>query len=228
MLRFLAALLLAASLAAIGSAASAQNRPPAYPIVADDGRPILNHRIKPEQAKAVEKLPGAVVVGNPNGDVTIAEFYDLNCPYCRRASNDVDRLLQEDRKLRLVLVPFPVLGIQSILAGRVELAVRTLVTPPQFYEFHRRLYDGRGTIDGNRALAAAKPFKLDETKLVEIANDDATTEIMKTHVRLGNALDLAATPSYVVGDVAILGHPGGDALKKVVAAMRQCGKPVCG
>lgn len=227
MLRMFAAAILLAAFAATGGA-GAQSRPPAYSIVADDGKPIINHRIKPEQAQAVEKLPGAVIVGNPAGDVMIAEFYDLNCPYCRRASNDIDRLLQEDRKIRLVLVPFPVLGVPSILAGRVELAVRQLVEAPQFYEFHRRLYAGRGTIDGNRALEAAKPFNLDEAKVVQIANDDATTEIMKTHVRLGNALDLAATPSYVVGDAAILGHPGANTLKKIVAAMRKCGKPVCG
>lgn len=227
MYRSLLALLLAAPLAFIPHAAPAQTRAPAYAIVADDGKPILNHRVSPDQARAVESLPGIVVAGNPAGDVTLGEFYDLNCPYCRRASNDIDRLLQEDSKLRLVLVPFPVLGIQSILAGRVELAVRQRVSPPQFYDFHRKLYAGRGTIDGNRALEVAKTFRLDEAKLVQIANDDATTEIMKAHVRLGNALDLAATPSYVVGDAAILGHPGAAALKAIVAAMRRCGKPAC-
>lgn len=221
-----AALALIALMAA-ASGAAAQMRPPAYPILADDGRPALNHRVTPEQAKAVEALPGVVVVGNPKGDVTLSEFYDLNCTYCRRASADIDRLLQEDPKLRVVLVPYPVLGVQSILASRVELAVRQLVSAPQFYEFHRRVYEGRGTIDGNRAAAAAKPFNLDQTKLVEIANDDATTEIMKAHVRLGDVLKLAATPSYVVGDVAILGHPGAGALKTIVASMRQCGKPAC-
>jgi protein-disulfide isomerase len=227
MFRLSLALLMAATILLSAHHAFAQARTQAFPIVADDGRPILNHRVKPDQAKAVEKLPGAVILGNPKGDVTLAEFYDLNCPYCRRASNDVDSLLQQDKKLRLVLVPFPVLGLQSILAGRVELAVRKLATPAQFYEFHRALFAGRGTIDGERALEAAQALKLDRAKLIEIANDDATTEIMKTHVRLGNALDLAATPSYVIGDVAILGHPGAESLKRVVASMRQCGKAVC-
>ncbi|NWG23035.1 MAG: DsbA family protein [Pseudorhodoplanes sp.] len=227
MLRTFLAPLTAAAMLLSSHAAFAQARSPAFPIVADDGRPILNHRVKPDQATAVEKLPGAVILGNPKGDVTLAEFYDVNCPYCRRASNDVDSLLRQDRNLRLVLVPFPVLGLQSVLAGRVELAVRRLATPAQFYEFHRRLFAGRGTIDGERALEAAQALKFEREKLIEIANDDATTEIMKTHVRLGNALDLAATPSYVIGDVAILGHPGAESLKRVVASMRQCGKAVC-
>lgn len=227
MLRTFLAPLTAAAMLLSSHAAFAQARSPAFPIVADDGRPILNHRVKPDQARAVEKLPGAVILGNPKGDVTLAEFYDVNCPYCRRASNDVDSLLRQDRNLRLVLVPFPVLGLQSVLAGRVELAVRRLATPAQFYEFHRRLFAGRGTIDGERALEAAQALKFEREKLIEIANDDATTEIMKTHVRLGNALDLAATPSYVIGDVAILGHPGAESLKRVVASMRQCGKAVC-
>jgi len=61
-------------------------------------------------------------------------------------------MVEHDRNLRLVLVPFPVLGIPSIMAGRVELAVAKLGTPTQFYSFHRKIYSQRGTVDGQRAL----------------------------------------------------------------------------
>lgn len=207
--------------------ASAQNLKHDFKIAGPDGSPVANHRISAEQAAAVAKLPGVVVVGNPNGDVTLAEFYDLNCPYCRRASADVDALLRSDKNLRVILVPFPVLGIASIQAGRVELAVRKLSNPQTFYAFHRKIYEGRGVIDGNRALAVANELKIDQQKILSAANDDSVTETMKAHVRLGNAINLAATPSYVVKDVAIVGHPGGKSLKSVVEAVRKCGQVVC-
>lgn len=205
----------------------AQNLKYDFRIAGPDGSPVANHRISAEQAAAVAKLPGVVVVGNPNGDVTLAEFYDLNCPYCRRASADVDALLKSDRNLRVILVPFPVLGIASIQAGRVELAVRKLSDPKTFYAFHRKIYEGRGVIDGDRALAVANELKIDQQKLLTAANDDSVTETMKAHVRLGNAINLAATPSYVIKDVAIVGHPGGQSLKAVIAAVRKCGQVVC-
>lgn len=198
-----------------------------FKIAGPDGSPVANHRISPEQAAAVAKLPGAVAVGNPNGDVTLAEFYDLNCPYCRRASADVDALLKSDQGLRVILVPFPVLGVASIQAGRVELAVRKLASSQTFYAFHRKIYEGRGVIDGERALAAARELKLDQQKVLSAANDDAVTEIMKAHVRLGNALNLVATPSYVIGNFAIVGHPGAASLKAVIASVRKCAQVVC-
>jgi protein-disulfide isomerase len=226
MTRLTSALILLAALS-LPLESSAQNLKFEFRIAGPDGSPVANHRISPEQAAAVAKLPGAVVVGNPDGDVTLAEFYDLNCPYCRRASADVDALLKSDKNLKVILVPFPVLGVSSIQAGRVELAVRKLSTPETFYAFHRKVYEGRGVIDGDRALAVARDLKLDLQKILAAANEDSVTETMKTHVRLGNALNLAATPSYVIKDVAIVGHPGGKSLKAIVDAVRKCGQVVC-
>jgi protein-disulfide isomerase len=222
-----AALLVLGPVAAFAQRAPAQRTPTAIPIMADDGSPVSNHRIAAELKGAAEKLPGAVVAGNPKGDVTLVEFYDLNCPYCRRASNDVDALLAADKKLKVVLVPFPVLGVQSILAGRVELSVAKIATPEQFYAFHRKIYEGRGVIDGQRALSVARDLNLDEKKILSLADDDSITETMKTHVRLGNQLGLQATPAYVIGDIAIIGHPGKNSLKYMAESMRRCGKPMC-
>lgn len=220
--------ILAAVLAALlPAAASAQNLKYDFRIAGPDGSPVANHRIAPEQAAAVAKLPGAVTVGNPQGDVTLVEFYDLNCPYCRRASADVDALIKSDGKLKVVLVPFPVLGIPSIQAGRVELAVRKLASPQTFYAFHRKIYEGRGVIDGERALAVARELKIDQEKILSVANEDSITETMKAHVRLGNALNLVATPSYVIGNVAIVGHPGAKSLRAAIDAMRKCGQVAC-
>ena len=100
-------------------------------------------------------------VGNPNGDVTLYQFYDLNCPFCHEAAADVDDLITSDAKLRLVFVPYPVLSVQSVEGARVEFGVRELAPPAKFLEFHRKLYASRGTIDGARALSAARMLGLD-------------------------------------------------------------------
>ena len=175
----------------------------------------------------IDKLPGVVTVGNPNGKTTLVEFYDLNCPYCRIASADIADMVDLDRELKLVLVPFPVLGIASIMASRVELAVAKLGTAQQFYDFHRKIYAQRGVTDSARALEVAQGLGLDKKALTRIGDSDEVTEMMKAHVRLGNSLGLAATPAFIIDGVAILGYPGRYRLQAIVDASDACGKVVC-
>lgn len=197
------------------------------PIKADDGTIIANHRVPLEIESQIEKLPGIVIAGNPHGKVTLNEFYDVNCPYCRAASADIDVLLRNNPELRLVLVPFPVLGIPSIQGTRVELAVARLVSAQKFYTFHRRLDATRGVIDGNRALAAAKAMGLDIAEVLKIANEDSLADVMTAHVHLGDALAIQATPGFVVKGVAIVGYPGPKALANVIQSVQRCDNVVC-
>src|ERR1700676_3467307 len=195
------------------------------PLTGDDGQQVANHAVK--LLGPIDKLPGVVTVGNPNGKTTLVEFYDLNCPYCRIASSDIADMVDLDRELKLVLVPFPVLGIPSIAASRVELAVAKLATPQQFYAFHRKVYAQRGVTDGVRALEIARSLGLDKKALTKLADSDEITESMIANVRLGNSLGLAATPSFIIDGVAILGYPGRYRLQAIVDASDACGKLVC-
>lgn len=196
-----------------------------FPLLNDDGQRLPNHSVK--LAGPIDKLPGVVVAANPNGKTTLVEFYDLNCPYCRIASADIADMVAVDAELRLVLVPYPVLGIPSIAASRVELAVARLGTPAQFYAFHHAVYAQRRTTDGLRALEVARKLGFDTPALTKLGDSDEITKIMKAHVALGNSLGLAATPAFVIDGVAILGYPGRDGLQKIVDAARACGKVVC-
>ena len=198
-----------------------------FPIMAEDGTPIANHRMPAEVEAQIEKLNDVVVAANPKGKVTLNEFYDLNCPYCRKASADIDELVKSNPNLRLVLVPFPVLGIPSILAARVEYAVAKLATPQQFYKFHRLVYSGRGTVDDKRAFAAAQAIGLDMAKVQQIASADSFGKDMTAHVHLGDALGIQATPGLVIKGVTIVGYPGKAALTKVIASVQRCGAVVC-
>ncbi len=198
-----------------------------YPIKADDGTIIANHRVPVELESRIAMLPGVVVLGNPRGEVTLNEFYDLNCPFCRAAEPEVEKLLKTVKELRLVLVPFPVLGIPSIAAGKVELAALQASTPKQFQEFHRRTMLTRGIMDGKRAFAIAQAIGLDDKKVADAANGNRVTEIMISHVRLGNALGIEATPGFVIKGVAINGYPGPKALARIVDSVERCDKVVC-
>ena len=198
-----------------------------YPLKADDGGPVDNHRVPAQYESQIDKLPGVVIVGNPRGKVTLAEFYDLNCPYCRKASADIDALLRSQPELRLVLVPFPVLGIPSIQGTRVELAVARLASPEKFYAFHRKLDSVRGVVDGNRALAAAKDVGLDTAEVLKIANEDKLADVMTAHLRLGNSLVMGVTPGFVIKGIAILGYPGRKSLAKMIESVQRCGAVMC-
>ena len=135
----IATLLLAIVLASFG-AALAQSRRAAseaeFPLVGDDGQRLPNHTVR--LLGPIDRLPGVVVVGNPRGKETLIEFYDLNCPFCRAAAADLGEMLKHDQQLRLVLVPYPILGIPSIGAARVELAVAKLGTPEYSMNFIAR------------------------------------------------------------------------------------------
>lgn len=198
-----------------------------FPILAEDGSLVANHSIPAELENAIGKMQDVVVAANPQGKVTLYEFYDLNCPYCRKASADIDELVKSNPQLRLVLVPFAVLGVPSILAARVEYAVARLASPEQFYRFHRLVYQGRGTIDAQRAFAAAQQTGLDMNKVLAVANEQTFAEVMTAHVHLGDALEIQATPGFVIKGVTIVGYPGKETLAKVIASVERCGKVVC-
>jgi protein-disulfide isomerase len=226
---FLSAVLALAMLVGCFAVAAAQPRDPSlqyeYPLVGDEGQQLPNHTVK--LLRPIDRLPGVAVVGNLHGKKTLTEFYDLNCPYCRAAAAAIGDMLDRDPELRLVLVPFPVLGVGSIEASRVELAIAALGTPQQFYAFHRQIFSQRGIADAQRALEVARGLGFDERVLTMLGDSDETTRTMKNLVNLGDSLGLLATPSFIVGGVAILGYPGRHELQAIADAAARCGKVVC-
>jgi protein-disulfide isomerase len=162
-----------------------------------------------------------VVVGNAQGDVTLVEFFDYNCGYCKRALTDLTDLMKDDSKLRVVLKEFPVLGPGSQEAAQVAIAARMQdKSGKKYFDFHQRLLSGRGQADRARALAAAKDAGFDMAK---IERDMASPEVRATieeNMKLAEQLGLNGTPSYVVGSDVVVGAVGLEALKGKVKAAR--------
>ena len=171
--------------------------------------------------------PRQVVMGNPNGDVTLIEFFDYNCGYCKRALEDMMVLMKADPKLRVVLKEFPVLGPASVDAARVGVAVRMQdKTGKKYLEFHQKLLTGRGQVDRARALAAAREVGLDVARIErDMASEEARTSLEES-MSLAEKLGLNGTPSYVIGQNVVVGAVGLEALRGKINESR-CGKSVC-
>jgi protein-disulfide isomerase len=175
-----------------------------------------------DNASTLFSSPRQVVLGNPHGDVTMVEFFDYNCGYCKRALGDMLDLMKTDPKLKVVLKEFPVLGDASVEAATVAAAVRMQdETGGKYLEFHQKLLGGRGQANRVRALAVAKEVGLDMARLErDMASPEVKTTI-EENLKLAEAIGLSGTPSYVVGTEVVVGAVGLEALKEKVNAARR-------
>ncbi|KAA0698423.1 DsbA family protein [Neorhizobium sp. P12A] len=167
-----------------------------------------------------------MTIGNPKGDVTVVEFFDYNCGYCRHALSDMDTLLKNDKNIRFVLKEFPILGPESVAASKVSDAFRKLA-PEKYAEFHHTLLgsDGRATEDS--AMEVATSLGVSESAIrQEMAKSPDDASVKETY-QLATNLGLTGTPSYVIGNEAVSGAIGLDALKEKVDNVRACGKTTC-
>lgn len=153
-----------------------------------------------------------VVLGNPDGDVTMVEFFDYNCGFCKRAHMDMMALVKADPNLRFVLKEFPVLGEGSVEAARVSIAVSELA-PEKFEEFHTQLLLGQGQANAAKAIRIATRLGIDSAELEAATKTDRAAETIQEVYMLADALGLTGTPSYVVGDQILFGAVGEDELR---------------
>lgn len=181
-----------------------------------------------EAREALMNTSHSYVVGNPSGDVTLVEFFDYNCGYCKRAIADVQALVKSDPKLRVVLKDFPILGPDSVEASRVSLAAKNQLDGQKLFDYHVKVMDSRGRVNGERALAVAKEMGLDMARLRKDMDSPEVRTAIQENAALGDKLGLTGTPAFIIGDAVIPGAVGLDPLKQVVANVRQCGKANCG
>ena len=151
--------------------------------------------------------------GSANPDVTLVEFFDYACPYCKASNPAVDRLLKEDKDLRLVYRELPILGADSVTAARLSLEASKL---GRFAKFHDTLWaTGRPAPETNAAAAQAAGIspQPQEDPLIEAE--------LKRNFQLAGQLGATGTPLFVIGDRVLNGAVGYDALKEAIAAARK-------
>ena len=187
------------------------------------------HRAAVKQySEAIFSSPRQVTLGNTQGDVTVVEFFDYNCGYCKRAMSDMLDLMKNDAKLKFVLKEFPVLGEGSMQAAQVAAAVRMQDKSggKKYLEFHQKMLTGRGQADKARALAVAKEIGMDVARIEKDIAGEEVKATLEESFKLAEALGLNGTPSYVVGNDVVVGAVGLNTLKEKVNAAR-CGKATC-
>jgi protein-disulfide isomerase len=159
--------------------------------------------------------PATQVLGNPSSDCAIVEFFDNQCPYCQANEPELQKLLKDDNKIKLVLKEFPILGPISLVASKAALASVRQGKYSQFHEAllaHKGHYDKAALVD---EIAKSVGLNLDQLHK-DMASPEIQAEIDK-NLELGRALDINGTPGFVIGDQIISGASSVDELKKYVA-----------
>lgn len=162
--------------------------------------------------------PNAPVLGNPNGDVVVVEFYDYNCPYCRQAGEVVDALIKADPNVKVVYREWPILGEESVIATRASLAARN---QGKYEEFHWALMNGKARASEAVIMRLAQELGLDLEQLLADMYSDAVNAHIQTSNELADALGFSGTPAFVVGDQLAPGLISIEEMQGLIAAARQ-------
>jgi protein-disulfide isomerase len=199
---------------------------------------VLEVREKAAEAKAREKVvsdpSGALfsaanqaVIGDPGGKITLIEFFDYNCGYCKRALSDLARLMKDNPDLRVVLRDFPILSPGSVEAAKIANAFLRQFQGEKFWEFHQKLLGSRGPVGKAEALAVARDLGADMDKLAKDAAAPGITSGIEESGKLAKSLQVTGTPTYVIGEDVVVGAVGYDELEAKVANIKKCGKAIC-
>ncbi len=167
----------------------------------------------------------SVVAGNPKGDVTIVEFFDYRCAYCKAVKPQLDRALKADRNIRLVYKEFPILGPVSTYASRAAIAARKQ-GDDKYRAYHNALMKAR-RLSVPAVLTIAKQVGLNVDKLRKDMNDPEVAETIRRNHALARKLGIRGTPAFVIGDEMVPGAIGvAQIADKVARARAACKKAV--
>lgn len=198
----------------------------------------LERRQREEETKAVQRITSDpksplyasehhTVVGNPNGDVTLVEFFDYNCGFCKKGLADMQKILDTDKNVRIILKEFPILSPGSRDASVVALALREQFGAEKLWKFHHELLGVKGAVGKEQALGVAKALGADMKKLEIAMTSPSIPQALEESKLLADALSINGTPTYVVAEDLVIGARGYEALAERITAWRQCQKAVC-
>ncbi len=168
--------------------------------------------------EALLRTPGDPIEGNANGDVTIVEFYDVRCPYCRRMLPVVADLLKRDRNVRILYKDIPILGPASVVGARAVLAAQR---QGGYLKLREALMTGAPQIDAEAVKAAAQRIGLDWERLQRDMADPAIQARIDANLRLAHTLNIQGTPAYVIGDALLPGALSLADLQAMLAGARR-------
>ncbi|MBY0431661.1 MAG: DsbA family protein, partial [Rhodospirillales bacterium] len=162
--------------------------------------------------------PDSVALGNPQGDVTVVEFFDYRCTYCKVVRPALVELLKADGKVKLVYKEFPILGRDSVLASKAALAARN---QKKYEEFHDGLMRLRGPINEQAVMTLASELGLNLEKMKKDMEAPEIATALKRNVELARALNVNGTPAWVLGDRVVSGALDPNTMKSMIEQSRK-------
>jgi protein-disulfide isomerase len=166
----------------------------------------------------LEQDPTSPVLGNPKGDVTIVEFFDYRCPYCKLTAPTLQTLIGQDTKVRLVMKEFPILGKESVFASRIALAVKK---HGKYAEFHQAMFALKTKVDDAQTLAVVKSLGLDPAQIQKESEGSDIDAVIKHNYDLAKELSLSGTPAFVIGDTLLPGAVEMKDFQEAIATARK-------
>ena len=186
----------------------------------DGQRDTVAQKAIQENRAGLMNDPESPIVGNPNGDVTIVEFSDYQCPYCKRAHTTVKSVLAADSKVKLVFKDLPILGEPSRIAALAALAARA---QDKHVAMHDALMETGGKLDRDRIMEIAASIGLDVARLQKDMEDPKLKAIIDRNMALASALGVWGTPAFVIGDQFVPGAVDAETLKRLISDARTKG-----
>ncbi len=160
------------------------------------------------------------VGGNPEGDVTLVEFMDYRCSYCRKAFDEVAQLVSEDGNIRFVVKEFPILGEQSLQAARFAIATKKVAGDAAYKQVHDALMTMRGNVTDASLKAVAERFDLEPDPIMEKMDSDAVNAIIRKNRELAQRLQISGTPTFVLEDRMLRGYVPLENMQEIVSEVR--------
>ena len=164
--------------------------------------------------------PSSPIIGNPDGDITIVEFFDYRCGYCKRVFPTIQALLKEDGNIRYVLKELPILGPDSLFASQAALAVWN-TAPEKYLPFHAALMTSRGSLNAAKVFTVADDLALDTDAIRKNMKNALVSDELNKNIELSERLDITGTPAFIIGDQLAPGAISMDEIKKMVALARK-------
>jgi protein-disulfide isomerase len=173
-----------------------------------------------DNAAAIYRAEHDLIGGNPEGNISVVEFFDYNCGYCKRAFKDVMTMIEKDKDVRLVMKEFPILGPGSVYAAKAALASRE---QGKYWEFHMALLEHNGRIDEAAVDKVAEQSGLDLAKLRKDMEDPKVMQALQANMQLAESLRINGTPAFIIDQMLIPGAVGYDSLAAAIDDVRKAG-----
>ncbi len=160
------------------------------------------------------------VGGNPDGDVTMVEFVDYKCGYCRKAHKEVANLVKSDGNIKLVVKEYPILGEDSYNLSRAAIATLQALGPDAYKKMYDQFIEHNGPVTNSTIEFLAEKVGLDGAMIIAQLDQTSVDQQIRKTRQLGEALNITGTPAFIFNDQIIRGYIPGDSMKQIIAELR--------